>query len=76
MMQTVIKHTAKLGERWDSLAYYYYGDPLAYSRIIDANPHLSFYEVLPMGVTVYIPVLRVQPTQNEAMPPWLRGNNG
>ncbi|MFQ1022796.1 tail protein X [Avibacterium paragallinarum] len=74
-MRTVIKHTVKLGERWDNLAYYYYGDPLAYSRIIDANQQLSFYEVLPMGVTVYIPVLQVQPTNNEQMPPWLRGNN-
>ena len=61
MTQTVLKHTVKQGERWDNLAYYYYGDALEYARIIRANPH--------------IPVLNVKPTQNENLPPWLRGNN-
>lgn len=75
MTQTVLKHTVKQGERWDNLAYYYYGDALEYARIIIANPHISFYEVLPTGATVFIPVLNVKPTQNENLPPWLRGNN-
>ena len=73
--QTVLKHTVKQGERWDNLAYYYYGDALEYARIISANPHISFCEVLPTGATVYIPVLNVKPTQNENLPPWLRGDN-
>ena len=42
MTQTVLKHIVKQGERWDNLAYHYYGNALEYSRIIDANPHLSF----------------------------------
>ncbi|OOF44035.1 hypothetical protein BKK51_10235 [Rodentibacter trehalosifermentans] len=75
MTQTVLKHTVKQGERWDSLAYYYYGNALGYARIIEANPHISFCEVLPTGETVYIPVLNVKPAQNENLPPWLRGNN-
>lgn len=75
MTQTVLKHIVKQGERWDNLAYHYYGDALEYSRIIDANPHLSFYEVLPTGATVFIPVLQVKPTNNKDMPPWLRGDN-
>ena len=48
MTQTVLKHTVKQGERWDNLAYYYYGDALEYARIIRANPHISFCEVLPI----------------------------
>lgn len=74
MTQTVLKHTVKQGERWDNLAYYYYGDALEYGRIIEANPQLSFCEVLPTGSVVFIPVLNVKPTQNENLPPWLRGN--
>lgn len=74
MNQTVLKHTVKQGERWDNLAYYYYGDALEYARLISANPHISFCEVLPTGATVYIPVLNVKPTQNENLPPWLRAN--
>lgn len=75
MKQTVLKHIIKQGERWDSLAYYYYGDGTEYVRIMDANPQLSFCEVLPTGVEVYIPVLAAKPTQNQAMPPWLRGQD-
>lgn len=75
MTQTVLKHTVKQGERWDNLAYYYYGDALEYARIIRANPHISFCEVFPTGATVFIPVLNVKPTQNENLPLWLRGDN-
>lgn len=73
--QTVLKHTVKQGERWDNLAYYYYGNALDFERIINANPHIGLCEVLPTGATVYIPVLNIKPTNNELMPPWLRGNN-
>lgn len=76
MTQTLLKHTVKQGERWDSLSYQYYGNAFEYARIIDANPHISFCEVLPVGVEIFIPVLNVKPTNNEQMPPWLRGNNG
>ena len=75
MTQTVLKHTVKQGERWDNLAYYYYGDALEYGRLISANPQLSFCEVLPTGATVFIPVLNVKPTQNKNLPPWLRSDN-
>ena len=75
MTQTVLKHTVKQGERWDNLAYYYYGDALEYARIIEANPQINFCEALPTGATVFIPVLNVKPTQNENLPPWLRGDN-
>ncbi|MDH3000053.1 hypothetical protein A1D23_00545 [Chelonobacter oris] len=74
MDDTVLKHIVKQGERWDNLAYHYYGDSLEYSRIIDANPQIAFCEVLPTGVTIYIPVLKIKPTNNDNMPPWLRGN--
>ena len=69
----VLKHIAKQGERWDSLAYYYYGNAQDYARIVNANPHIPLCEQLPVGALVYIPVLTVKPTNNEQMPPWLRG---
>ncbi|WGE52372.1 tail protein X [Actinobacillus equuli] len=75
MSNKVLQHIVKQGERWDSLAYHYYGDALEYGRIVDVNPQISFCEVLPVGVTVYIPVLDVKPTNNQDMPPWLRGTN-
>ncbi|TCJ95965.1 tail protein X [Volucribacter psittacicida] len=73
--QTLLKHIVKQGERWDLLSYQYYGNAFDYNRIIDANPHISFCEVLPTGAVIYIPVLNVKPTHNANMPPWLRGVN-
>ncbi|MFT2542069.1 tail protein X, partial [Escherichia coli] len=32
-----LEHVTRDGERWDSLAWQYYGDPLGYPRIIAAN---------------------------------------
>ena len=75
MNQTYLKHQVSQGERWDTLAYYYYGNALEAARIIEANPQISFCEVLPIGVEIYIPVLTVAPTQNANLPPWLRGHN-
>ena len=31
--QTVLKHTVKQGERWDNLAYYYYGNALEFAPV-------------------------------------------
>jgi phage tail protein X len=54
-----LKHTVTAGERWDTLAWRYYGDPFAYGRIIEANPALNIVPVLPAGVTVLVPLLTV-----------------
>ncbi|MGQ0286806.1 tail protein X [Pasteurellaceae bacterium 22721_9_1] len=75
MAQTYLKHIVKQGERWDSLAYHYYGNACEYSRIIDANPHISLCEMLPTGAVLFIPVLQVKATNNADMPPWLRGRD-
>lgn len=72
---TFLKHIVREGERWDSLSYRYYGNAFEYNRIIEANPHVAFCEVLPVGTVVFIPVLQVKPTNNEKMPPWLKGIN-
>lgn len=74
-MAQLLKHIVKQGERWDNLSYQYYGTAFEYGRIIDANPHIGFCEVLPTGATIYIPVLNMKPTSNENMPPWLRGRD-
>lgn len=71
-----LKHTVTAGERWDTLAWRYYGDPFAYGRIIEANPALNIVPVLPAGVTVLVPLLTVaqQVTQRDTsrLPFWKR----
>ena len=51
-----IEHISVEGERWDSLAWKYYGDPYAYGRIIAANPALDITPLLPPGVPILIPI--------------------
>ena len=71
-----LKHTVTAGERWDTLAWRYYGDPFAYSRIIEANPALNIVPVLPAGATVLVPLLTVaqQAAQRDTsrLPFWKR----
>ncbi len=71
-----IEHVTVEGERWDTLAWRYYGDPLAYGRIIEANPALDIRSTLPSGQVVLVPVLPLaeasQALQDEELPPWKR----
>ncbi|MDP0328733.1 tail protein X [Glaesserella parasuis] len=54
------------------LAYRYYGDVGEISRLIDANPHIPFCEVLPMGQTLFVPVIAVKATSQADLPPWMQ----
>ena len=51
-------HVTSEGERWDTLAWRYYGDVSEVERIITANPHMPITPVLPGGVRIFIPVVR------------------
>ncbi|QQJ05214.1 hypothetical protein HFQ69_23510 [Salmonella enterica subsp. enterica serovar Agona] len=68
-----LEHITRDGERWDSLAWQYYGDPLGYPRIIAANPHVAITPVLPSGVLLLIPVIEAEDARTEEdIAPWLR----
>lgn len=41
------QHITREGERWDTLAAHYYGDPLGYVRIITANPDIPITPASP-----------------------------
>lgn len=73
-MIEVIEHITREGDRWDLLAWQYYGDALQYERIVAANPHIPIVPVLRSGLTLYIPVLIEPPAEladNQDLPPWL-----
>ena len=46
------------GDRIDNIAYQYYGDPLLWWRIGDANPQVLFWDSLTPGIILRIPVVR------------------
>ncbi|MEU1390957.1 MULTISPECIES: hypothetical protein [unclassified Nonomuraea] len=66
----VLTHVIKAGDRLDQLAFAYYGQPLQYWRICDANPdYLSPLTLLgrePL-VTTFFPV-----SEPRTGPPWAR----
>lgn len=67
-----IEHTAQAGERWDDLAYKYYGNCFQVNEIIEANPQIGISPFLPEGETIVIPILesKTSSTSNESLPIW------
>ncbi len=74
-----ITHHTTAGERWDLLAWKYYGDPTLYAPIIAANWSrimaglLSVDAVFNAGVVIGVPILLVNNAVDTAdLPPWKR----
>ncbi len=75
-MADVLLHQVIDGERWDTLAFHYYGSATQYGRIVAANPHLDITPILPTGAIVLIPVIDQTEASDamasEDLPPWKR----
>jgi phage tail protein X len=69
-----INYTVKEGERWDSLAWKFYGSVKAMDALIEANPTIPLSAVLPAGMQVIVPILdNTSDTVISAnLPPWKR----
>jgi phage tail protein X len=65
-----IVHTTRAGERWDLLAWRYYGDPTAYSPIIMANPSVAIEPVFDAGILISVPILQKSSVVTAGLPPW------
>jgi len=70
MASQYISHTTLAGERWDLLAWAYYGDPTLYTSIIMANPQVPISAVFDSGIILAIPLLQVSQAQTANLPPW------
>ncbi|MGH7842977.1 MAG: tail protein X [Candidatus Binataceae bacterium] len=70
MASQFISHTTVAGERWDLIAWIYYGNPTLYSQIIMANPRVPVFAVFDSGVVLAIPILQVNQVQASNLPPW------
>lgn len=65
-----IQHLTYAGERWDLLAWQYYGDPTMYSIIIMANPGLPIDPAFAAGIAVAIPIIQRRNVLTSDLPPW------
>lgn len=67
----VIEHITVDGDRWDNLAWQYYGDANDYEQIIAANPEVEIIPILPGGIKLLIPVIDEDETKSTTeLPPW------
>lgn len=71
MAEQYLSHTTREGERWDQLAFTYYGDATRYEPIVRANPQVPLSGALQAGLTLRIPVLDVA-SSSEDLPPWFK----
>lgn len=59
------------GERWDTIAYKFYGDAAQYEPIVVSNPYVPLTPILPAGIKLQIPVIASTNELNvEGLPPW------
>jgi len=72
MSSQSLSHITTDGERWDSLAWTYYGDATLDSFIIMANPNVTIEPTLAAGIQLFIPIVQVAATSNAVVPPWRR----
>ncbi len=70
-----IRHISSNGDRWDLLAWNYYGDATLFGPIVMANPGIAIEPVLAAGVTVIIPVLPRANVVSANLPPWKRSKS-
>jgi phage tail protein X len=65
-----ILHITAAGERWDSLAWRYYGDATKYSPIVVANPNVPIEPVFDAGLSIAVPILQKTAVVAADLPPW------
>lgn len=72
-MTKFYEYITKEGDRWDLIAYRFYGDETLYEPIIVANPDVPIIPILPSGIKLLIPVIDMKNTiPSEELPPWKR----
>ena len=68
-----IEHITMAGDRWDAIAYRYYGDAALISPLAEANDHLQLLPMLPAGLAVRVPLIGdTDAMDSQELPPWMR----
>ncbi|HID04520.1 MAG TPA: hypothetical protein EYP20_01805 [Aigarchaeota archaeon] len=62
-------YLVKEGDRWDTIAHRFYGNPYLYEPIIRENPQYLGLPYPPPGALLKIPYVIVE-TEEEVRPPW------
>ena len=71
MSAPVIQYATQSGDRWDLLAWRFYGDATRYHDLIAANPAVAIMPVLSTGLTLRVPVLPSTVESPATAPAWI-----
>ncbi len=69
-MTNYYSYITKDSDRWDLIAYKFYGDATKYEIIIEANPDVPITPTLESGIKLKIPVLDENSSITFELPPW------
>jgi len=73
-MSRHLLHRTRDGERWDQLAWRYYGNVSLQGQLIAANRHLFPDRLIPpvlsAGLMLTIPFIEKPDTASTLLPPW------
>lgn len=69
-MSEYYEYITKSGDRWDLLAYEFYGDATLYEPIIVANPDIPITPILESGIKIQIPIKDEVDEIEFILPPW------
>ena len=64
-------HTTVHNEAWDQIAKRYYGNENLMHLLLEANPELAKYELLPAGQKVIVPE-KPKEVKTQKLPIWKR----
>ena len=67
-----ITHITSAGERWDLIAWNYYGDATLLGPIVMANPNVAIAPVFEAGLVIVVPILQQASVVTADLPPWKR----
>jgi phage tail protein X len=65
-----IEYSSVVGDRWDTIAYTYYGDATMINPLIMANPGVPIVDVLDPGTEIAIPIITQAEGGVTSNPPW------
>lgn len=67
-------HVTQQGDRWDTIAWKYYGDVSRMGFLVLVNPAVPAYPEFDAGVEIVVPLVPASPGSASAadLPPWRR----
>ena len=71
-MADFVEYITNQGERWDTVAYKAYGDPMLFPHIAEANRGIPLDVVFIDGIRLRVPVLDGVSIDTNLLPPWKR----